>query len=196
MTINLTTGEHYPPRREDYITKCAAVKPSPDCPTPLWTAFLDRVTAGDKDLQAYLKRMAGYCLTGYTHEHALFFLYGKGANGKGVFLNTLTAIWGTYAAVAAMETFVRAERSPSTSRLQHKRSCPSRSVKADRVKWPIAVMTSPFSCCASNSPMVPNPTMRSHSVPGSSPDRATLTATDAVTIVLPLPVARSTGSVP
>src|SRR5215469_10061661 len=35
------------------------------------------------------KRMAGYCLTGYTHEHALFFLYGKGANGKGVFINTL-----------------------------------------------------------------------------------------------------------
>ena len=106
LTVNLTTSECYAPRREDYITKCAAVSSSPDSPTPLWTAFLDRVTAGDKDLQAYLKRMAGYCLTGYTHEHALFFLYGKGANGKGVFLHTLTAIWGTYAAVAAMETFI------------------------------------------------------------------------------------------
>jgi putative DNA primase/helicase len=106
MTINLTTGEYYAPRREDYITKCAAVKPNPNCPTPIWLAFLERVTAKDKDLQAYLQRMAGYCLTGYTHEHALFFLYGKGANGKGVFLNTLTAIWGNYAAIAAMETFI------------------------------------------------------------------------------------------
>jgi P4 family phage/plasmid primase-like protien len=109
VTINLTTGECHQPRREDYITKSAAVKPDPDCPAPLWNAFLDRVTAGDKDLQAYLQRVAGYCLTGYTREHALFFLYGKGANGKGVFLNTLTAIWCGYAAVAAMETFIETQ---------------------------------------------------------------------------------------
>ena len=28
--------------------------------------------------------MAGYCLTGTIREHALFFAYGTGANGKGV----------------------------------------------------------------------------------------------------------------
>jgi hypothetical protein len=27
MTVNLITGEQYAPRREDYMTKCAAVAP-------------------------------------------------------------------------------------------------------------------------------------------------------------------------
>lgn len=86
------------------MTKLAAVAAQGGCPQFL--AFLDRVTAGDKDLAAYLQRVAGYCLTGCTRDHAMFFLYGTGANGKGVFLNTLRAIWGDYAVVAAMETFV------------------------------------------------------------------------------------------
>ena len=73
---------------------------------PLWLTFLDRVTARDKELQSYLQRVAGYCLTGSTKEHVLFFFYGTGANGKSVFLNTIRAIWNDYAVVAPMETFV------------------------------------------------------------------------------------------
>jgi P4 family phage/plasmid primase-like protien len=87
-----------------YMTKLTAAGATGDC--PLWLAFLDRVAAGDKELIAYLQRVAGYCLTGSTRDHALFFLYGTGGNGKGVFLNTLRGIWADYAVVAAMETFV------------------------------------------------------------------------------------------
>ena len=36
----------------------------------LWLAFLNRITNGDQDLQDYLKRVIGYCLTGMTNEHA------------------------------------------------------------------------------------------------------------------------------
>jgi putative DNA primase/helicase len=105
VTIDLRTGRTYAPHREDYCTKVAACRPK-DIPTPLWNAFLARVTARDHDLQCYLKRVAGYCLTGLNTEHVLFFFYGTGANGKGVFLNTLHGIWGDYAVVAAMETFI------------------------------------------------------------------------------------------
>lgn len=106
-TVNLRTGKSYLPRREDYITKQAGVSAaSADCPIPLWEAFLQKVTAKDKELQTYLKRVAGYCMTGLTTEHALFFFYGTGANGKSVFLNTLTAIWGDYAVIAPMEMFI------------------------------------------------------------------------------------------
>lgn len=105
-TINLTTNEIYEPRREDYITKIAATSLDYNCPTPLWDAFLEKVTNGDKELQAHLQRMAGYCITGKTIEHVMFFFYGTGANGKGVFLNTLTAMWGDYACVAPMEMFI------------------------------------------------------------------------------------------
>ena len=35
----------------------------------------------------------------------MFFLYGDGGNGKGIFLNTITAIMGDYAKTAPMDTF-------------------------------------------------------------------------------------------
>jgi putative DNA primase/helicase len=105
-TINLSTGEIYAPRREDYITKMAGTSLDRSCKIPLWNAFLAKVTAENRELQVYLQRMAGYCMTGKTTEHVLFFFYGTGANGKGVFLNTLTAMWGDYATVAPMEMFI------------------------------------------------------------------------------------------
>jgi putative DNA primase/helicase len=104
-TVELYTGAARPPRREDYITKIAAVAPNRrGC--PIWMKFLDTVTDGNKELQTYLQRVAGYCMTGFTTEHVLFFLYGVGANGKSVFVNTLVSIWGDYATVAPMTTFV------------------------------------------------------------------------------------------
>ena len=106
MTLDLRTGLARPHRREDYNTKIAAVAADKRAPIPLWTAFLNTVTAENQALQDYLQRVAGYCMTGVTTEHVLFFLYGTGANGKGVFVNTLRGIWGDYAAVASMETFI------------------------------------------------------------------------------------------
>ena len=40
-----------------------------------------------------------------TTEHALFFLYGTGANGKSVFLNTIKGILAEYQKTAPIETF-------------------------------------------------------------------------------------------
>ncbi len=91
-------------RAEDYITKSTAGAPK-IADSPQWHSFLDRITAGDVELQRYLQRMAGYCLTGITTEHVLFFLYGTGANGKTTFTNTLLGIWGDYGQVASIETF-------------------------------------------------------------------------------------------
>jgi len=66
---------------------------------------LDKITGGDKELSRFLQRVAGYCLTGSIEEHALFFLFGKGANGKSVFLTTIAAIMGDYAKTAPIEAF-------------------------------------------------------------------------------------------
>jgi putative DNA primase/helicase len=57
--------------------------------------FLARVTDGDRALQDYMQRMLGYALTGLTIEHALFFLYGTGANGKSVLMSIVAGILGT-----------------------------------------------------------------------------------------------------
>jgi putative DNA primase/helicase len=105
MTIELKTGKSREYRREDYITKVTGT-PRGDMPTPIWNKFLDDVTNKDKQLQLYLQRMAGYCCAGVVTEHVFFFLYGTGANGKGVFLNTLKGVWGDYAVTASMDTFL------------------------------------------------------------------------------------------
>jgi len=106
-TVELDTGEVRPHRRNDYCSKVTAATPAaldgPGC--PLWLRFLERITDGNSDLIQFLQRMFGYCLTGLTSEQALFFLYGTGQNGKGVFLQTLSNIMGDYAQTAAIETF-------------------------------------------------------------------------------------------
>jgi putative DNA primase/helicase len=100
-TIDLKTGECRAHDPSNYITRCAAVAPGGEC--PLWLAFLARITDGDLELQAFLQRMVGYALTGLTRDHALFFLYGLGANGKSVFLNTIIGILAEYHRTAPIE---------------------------------------------------------------------------------------------
>jgi putative DNA primase/helicase len=116
MTIELRSGQVRPSRPEDYITKASAVKPAPPgAPHPLWSEFLERVTDGSQELQAYLKRLAGYCLTGDVKEHVIFFVYGLGANGKSVFVNTLIRIWGDYALTVGTDMLMvsNADRHPT-----------------------------------------------------------------------------------
>jgi putative DNA primase/helicase len=112
-TVDLHTGKLLPHDRNHYITKVTEVTPGGDC--PMWKQFLHQVTSGDEELQQFLQRMAGYALTGSTRDHALFFFYGTGGNGKGVFLNTISSLLGDYAAVAPMETFIatNGERHPT-----------------------------------------------------------------------------------
>ena len=111
--VDLKTGRMRPHERSDRMTKITTATPGGEC--PLWMAFLPDVTGGDADLQAYLQRMVGYCLTGVTSAHALFFLYGTGANGKSVFANVISTILGDYACTASMDTFVetRGDRHPT-----------------------------------------------------------------------------------
>ena len=101
--IDLRTGRRCPHGAEDYLTKITAVEPRGGCPR--FIAFLDRITGGDDELVAYIQRVLGYGLTGLTREHALFFGYGTGANGKSVLLSTIAGILGDYHKTAPIETF-------------------------------------------------------------------------------------------
>lgn len=104
-TVNLKTGKLRISYPEDQITKSSSVSPEKGEPV-LWLKFLWEATKGNQDLIDYLQRMSGYCLTGDISEESLFFLYGEGGNGKGTFINTISAILGSYAVVSPMETFV------------------------------------------------------------------------------------------
>ena len=106
-TIDLKTGELRPHRREDLITKIANATPQGQCPQ--WLAFLQRITEGSKELQAYLQRLAGYSLAGDPSEECIDFCYGEGGNGKGTFLKTLQYIFGEYSTTAQTETFLESK---------------------------------------------------------------------------------------
>ena len=114
-TVDLRTGLLGPSNRKDRITRLVAVSPAPTASCPRWRTFLAEATLGDTELQHFLQQMAGYCLTGITREHALFYGHGGGGNGKSVFQNTLRGIWGDYARVAPIDTFTatRGDKHPT-----------------------------------------------------------------------------------
>ena len=66
----------------------------------------------NEELISYLKRAAGYSITGDINEHALFFCYGLGRNGKNTVLDTFRDLLGgpasSYAAVTDPKIFLAA----------------------------------------------------------------------------------------
>lgn len=105
-TIDLTTGELRPHRREDYITVVCQYPYQPAAHSEEWEAFMGKITAGDQDIQAYLQRCIGYTLTGSTSEQCFFFCSGEGGNGKSTFLNSFKEILAPYTAQANAEMFM------------------------------------------------------------------------------------------
>ena len=106
MSIKLSTGVQRLNNPLDYCTKITGAAAAPEgTPYPMWLSFLNKVMGDNPELIDYLQRVCGYSMTGFIKEHALFFLYGTGANGKSVFINTLRGILGTYHTTAPIETF-------------------------------------------------------------------------------------------
>ena len=109
--VDLRTGEPRAARPTDFATQPTRVGPAVEgAEHPIWSTTLDEVTGGDKQLQAYLQHMAGYVATGETREHALFFLYRPGGNGKGTFKDTLYEILGDYAKGVAISALMKSNR--------------------------------------------------------------------------------------
>ena len=118
-TVDLRTGRLRAAQRGDHITRLTAVAPAATAECPTWLSFLEDATQADAGLVRFLQQIAGYCLTGDTREHALFFIYGPGGNGKSVFLNTLNGILADYAETAAMDTFAASAHDKHSDRHRH-----------------------------------------------------------------------------
>lgn len=102
----LKTGFIAPHVRNRMLTRLTGAAPAPGADCSRWIKFIDELTGGDRGLQDYLQRMAGYFLTGAVSEHAIFFLYGKSRTGKTVFLSVMKALLGDYAISSAMDLFI------------------------------------------------------------------------------------------
>ena len=101
--VDLRSGHMRPARPNDYMTKSTTVAPGGQC--PLWLAFLEQIMRGDADLIDYLQRVFGYALSGEIKEQALFFGHGDGGNGKGVMIEAIAGMMGSYHRLATIETF-------------------------------------------------------------------------------------------
>ena len=106
--VDLRTGTMRPARRDDLLTKVTGVSPDANMPCPMFSKFLEQITRGDEELAEYLRRVAGYCLSGDTREHAIFFAHGTGANGKSTLLDVLQFAYGDYAKTIPAETLLEA----------------------------------------------------------------------------------------
>lgn len=108
-TIDLRTGELRPHRREDLITKFAPVEYTPMARSQRFESFLSRImpSAPSRD---YLLRFLGYSLSGRVDLQVLLMLWGVGANGKSVLLDTVKAIMGDYAGDAPPALLVTSRR--------------------------------------------------------------------------------------
>lgn len=96
-TVELRTGELREHRPGDLITKLAPVDYDPGSRSDLWERFLAQATAGQDGLADFLRRAAGYTLSGVTEEDKLFVPHGPAGAGKTTFTGTLRAALGGYA---------------------------------------------------------------------------------------------------
>ena len=103
-TIELNNGVLRNHRRTDLITKISPVSYE-QAPCPRFDEFLERVQP-DPDMRAFLKRLAGYAMTGVIKEHVLPINYGNGRNGKSVFVDTILHVLGGYAKQVPTELLI------------------------------------------------------------------------------------------
>lgn len=119
--VHLTTGElrsHDPAIR---MSRQCTVEFS-TAPPARWLRFLSEICMQDHELVAYLQRVCGYTLTGHVRDEILFFMLGRGANGKSVFANVLRKIMGSYAVILPSESLMPSRKdanaaTPATAQL-------------------------------------------------------------------------------
>jgi putative DNA primase/helicase len=94
------------PRRGDLLTQQAPVKYDPKATCPTWEKFILDIMCGDEEMARYLQRWCGYALSGEIREKKFIVLLGETDTGKTTMMNALLDIWGEYARVASMSTFM------------------------------------------------------------------------------------------
>ncbi len=93
--IDLRTGELLRGRPDLYITRRAPVSYTQGMRNVKWEQFLDFATSGDKELQEWLQRAAGYSLTGLRTYDVMFLIYGPAGSGKNTLVEALVKCMGT-----------------------------------------------------------------------------------------------------
>lgn len=104
-TVDLRTGALRPHSKADMLTYGLEIDYVADAACPRWERFLQEIFPDHRELASYMQRLTGYGLTGHVSEQCFAVLWGKGANGKSVFTDTLTAVFRTISKTTPFGTF-------------------------------------------------------------------------------------------
>lgn len=92
-----------PHDRDDKLTKCTAVKYDKLAKCPNWEKFLEQMMP-EEETRDFLQVYMGYSLTGKMSEQKILYMYGKGGNGKSLFIDTICKILGGYSSTLNPES--------------------------------------------------------------------------------------------
>ena len=90
--LDWETGELYPHNKNNFIITQLPIEYDPEAKCPQFKEYLR--TTIDEEIIPLMLEVMGYCLIPDTSYEKSIMLLGEGANGKGVFLDTLTELLG------------------------------------------------------------------------------------------------------
>jgi putative DNA primase/helicase len=107
--VDLRTGELLRGRPDLYITKRSPVSYTPGLTNTRWQQFIDYATGGDKELQEFIQRAAGYTITGSRKYDTMFLVYGPAGSGKNTLVEALVKALGTDQYAFPMDSTILAQ---------------------------------------------------------------------------------------
>lgn len=141
--LNLSNGvfdlkerKLYPHDQKYFFSQMIEVEYNPNSFCQNWQDFLDLVIP-DSETQKFVQKSVGYSLTGSVGEQCLFFLHGKGANGKSTFIEAVSQLLGDLAQKTDADSLMGYSGSGATpykARMRGKRFVVSSEIP-DGKKW-------------------------------------------------------------
>ncbi len=105
-TLELATMSFREHRKEEMLTKKAAVDYDAKAQCPRWLAHLNLIFGSDTDYLSGFQSMCGYTLLGTNPQQIMFILYGRGRNGKSKTIEVLARLFADYAVNIAADSLM------------------------------------------------------------------------------------------